>query len=32
MGKTRLAVEVATGLAGEFVDGTWWRDCGGDVA
>jgi predicted ATPase/class 3 adenylate cyclase len=26
MGKTRLAVEVATGLAGEFADGAWWCD------
>jgi predicted ATPase len=26
MGKTRLAIEVASGLAGEFDDGAWWCD------
>jgi predicted ATPase/DNA-binding SARP family transcriptional activator len=26
MGKTRLALEAAIGLAGEFVDGGWWCD------
>jgi predicted ATPase/class 3 adenylate cyclase len=26
MGKTRLALEVATGLAAEFADGAWWCD------
>jgi predicted ATPase/class 3 adenylate cyclase len=26
MGKTRLALEAAGGLASEFVDGTWWCD------
>jgi predicted ATPase len=26
MGKTRLAVEVAAGLEGEFADGVWWCD------